>query len=69
MASLDDGHGILAEPLDAGSFRQCLECGRWFALERIATATTDDGRKLETYRCKRCGAEFRFVDRHPDGAI
>ena len=61
--------GILEWPLQPGFFRQCLKCGRLFALKLIRKEESDLCGTVRTFRCKHCGHEHVFADQHPPGVL
>ena len=69
MADKSNTIGILARPMQPGTFRVCPECRSWFALIQVAEHDDDLKGAITTYRCKKCNATFDFADRHPRDAI
>jgi hypothetical protein len=59
---------ILAKPPQPGWLRVCPRCRRWFALCLAQRHDPPEGR-LRVFRCRYCGEETRFADRHPSGAV
>lgn len=60
---------ILAEPPRLGTCRVCDRCRAWFALVKIAEREDAVTGSVTTYRCRKCGAETQFAERHPPGAV
>ena len=69
MADHSTTDGILAEPLQPGAFRVCMQCRAWFALKLIAERNDKLQGTIKTYRCKKCDTTFDFAERHPPYAI
>jgi hypothetical protein len=61
--------GILAEPLQPPISGRCDKCRRLFALKLVHQEPSKISGEISTYRCKHCGHEQVFVERHPPGAV
>ena len=62
-------HGILAEPLQPLLSGRCDKCRRLFALKLVKEEPSKISGTVSTYRCKHCGHEQVFAERHPPGAV
>jgi DNA-directed RNA polymerase subunit RPC12/RpoP len=61
--------GILAEPLQPPLSGRCAKCRRLFALKFVKEEPSKISGTISTYRCKHCGHEQVFAERHPPGAL
>lgn len=61
--------GILEQPLQPGFFRQCIKCLRLFAIELVDEKESELSGNVRTYRCKHCGHDQVFAERHPPGVV
>lgn len=61
--------GIVEKPLGVDWLRTCPACGMRRALVFTEKRHNELGQELTVYRCKSCGAETEFADRHPPGTI
>lgn len=64
-----DSSGLLAQPMQPGTFRICPECGAWFALQLLESRPDRIQGRIRTYRCCKCSVEVEFAECHPPDAI
>jgi hypothetical protein len=60
---------ILEKPPQPGWLRACPRCRRWFALRLEAKRHDPVAGYLRVFRCRYCGEETIFADRHPPAAL
>jgi hypothetical protein len=61
--------GILAEPLQPPLSGRCDKCGHPSSFELVKKEPSKISGTVSTYRCKHCGHEQVFAERHPPGAV
>jgi DNA-directed RNA polymerase subunit RPC12/RpoP len=61
--------GILAEPWQPSLSGRCDQCRRLFALKLVKEEPSKISGTVSTYRCKHCGHEQVFAERHPPWAV
>ena len=60
---------ILPHPPNHGIARKCPSCGKVLALKLVEKYKDKNGIVITTYKCRKCGEETEFSDKHPPGAV
>jgi len=47
----------------------CPNCRKWFTLKHVSTREDKLAGRIYLYRCKKCGKEIEYAERHPPGVV
>jgi hypothetical protein len=66
---MDDHSSILAAPMQPPLFRQCLSCGKLFALREVRIEHHALVGDVRVFRCTSCQREFQYAASHPPHVV
>lgn len=64
--SLENNSPVIPDSDGPGILRQCLHCGKFFALKRAKDVSTCEGSVVRVFTCRKCGQTERYLVQRSD---